>query len=583
MLIAGPMFAQVSFTATVDKNKVGVGETFKVSFNINNADTKGFTPPSFKNFQIVGGPNQSTNVQFVNGNMSRSVSFTYYLKPKQEGVASISPATLTANGKTYKTQKIVMEVVKGSTQQNDQNGQQKDVSSQLKDEVFVRLLLDKNEVYQGEQLTATFKLYFRPQIYNTSFAQQPSFTGFWAQDIELPDNTKFKPEIYNGVQYTTGIIKKMALFPQRSGELEVDPMELQTVVRLQVTGGGNSILDQFFGRYEDIPHTFKSRTAKIKVKPLPENKPVDYTGLVGKFDLSSNIDKNETGTDEPITLKITIKGEGNLKMLDAPELNLPKDFEVFDPQINDNTTKVSSVVKGSKSFDYLIIPRRPGEFKLPSMSFSYFDLQKKNYVTLRTDEYMLKVTGEATTTDNTIPGVTKEDIELLGQDIRHIHSGEADFSVKGEHKIDSMLFVGAYASPLLLFLIAFFYRRRELQLAGNQSLMKMRRASKLASQRLKKAHEHLHAENKKGFYDETARAIWGYLGDKLVLSQSELSRERVKEELKGRDVSSETIASTFRIIDACEMALFSPSAKGDMEKMYGDAKELLTNLQSDLR
>jgi len=575
----------LSFTATVDKRKVSLNSTLQVTFTLENADGKNFRPPSFADFSVLSGPNQSTSMQFINGSMSRSVSYSYYLKPNKEGALTIEPATIIVGGRTISSNSITIEVVKGTAQDQAEQQQNRgqDIYSQIRDNVFVKLSVNKKEVYQGEQVTATYKLYYRMTISNTSISKAPSYTGFWSQELDIPENIQFTPEVYNGFQYNAAVIKKDALFPQRPGELEIDPMELQTIVRVKVRSQPNFFFDDFFGTYQDYPYKFSSNSVKIKVKPLPTaGTPMSFNGAVGNYKMDVTLDKTQTKPDEPVALTIIVSGTGNIKMLDVPKINLPSDLEVYDPKTSEKISKRGDIISGSKTSEYLIIPRRAGQFKIPPVEFSYFDLSKQQYVVQQSPEYVINVEGTVSTSATpAISGITKEEVELLGEDIRYIKTG-GRLKKQDEFLFATWQFAGVYAAPVLLFALLFAYKRREEKLSGNVALMKNRRANKEAAKRLKKAKQYLSQQNRKAFFDEISRAIWGYLGDKLNMDQASLSREQIQHALTQRNISPETIQRIFKTLDDAEMALFASSSDGEMNKSYSDATAVIAQLEEEL-
>lgn len=567
-----------TFTASANKTTVSVNETFQVTYTITNADARNFRAPSFGSFNKLGGPNQSTSMQIVNGNTTRSVSYSYYLQPQGEGTYTIGAASIEVGGKQVNSNSLTIKVVKG-----DAKSGQPTVEDMIRENVFLVMFVDKKQVYKGEQVTATFKLYAKLDISNTSLAESPAFNGFWTQDLDLPTNVNFTPEVYQGRQYNAAVIKKVALFPQRSGKLEIEPMELETYARVQVEAPswGN-----FFGRYQDVKYNFKSNSATIDVKPLPASgKPQNFSGFVGELFMNVALDKLETETDEPITLTVKYSGKGNLRMLDGPKIDLPRDLEVFDPKTSERISKKGKV-EGSRTFDHLVIPRRPGEFKLPPLELNYFDLQKEQYVTLTSPEYTISVTGEATTGSGTgsISGLNKEEVELLGQDIRYIHTDEPKLKKKGDHFLTTWEFAGLSISPFLLFFIAIGLKKQRDKNASDKVGIKRKRATKVASKKLQAASKLKDAGDKTAFYSETSRAIWGYLRDKLNIDPSGLSRDNVKDTLLSKGVASSTIDKLVQVLDDCEMAVYAPSAvSGGMDSTYSKAKEAIDELEGALK
>ena len=567
-----------SFTATANKTTVSVNETFQVTYTITNADARNFKAPSFGSFNKLGGPNQSTSMQIINGNTTRSVSYSYYLQPQGEGTYTIGAASLLVNGKQVNSNSLTIKVVKGNAK-----GSKPTVEDIVRENVFLVMFVDKKQVYKGEQVTATFKLYAKLDISNTSLAESPAFNGFWTQDLDLPANVNFTPEVYQGRQYNVATIKKVALFPQRSGKLEIEPMELETYARVQVEAPswGN-----FFGRYQDIKYNFKSNSATIDVKALPAaGKPQKFSGFVGELFMNVALDKLETETDEPITLTVKYSGTGNLRMLDAPKIELPRDLEVFDPKTSERISKKGKV-EGSRTYDYLVIPRRPGEFKLPPIELSYFDLKKEQYVTLASPEYNITVTGEASSNSGTgsISGLNKEEVELLGQDIRYIHTSDPELKVRGDYFLSTWEFAGLSVSPFLLFFIAFGLKKRRDKNAGDTVGIKRKRATKVAGKKLQAAKKLKEEGNNKAFYSETSRALWGYLRDKLNIDPSDLSRDNVKDTLLAKGVPTPTIDKLVKVLDDCEMAVYAPSAvSGGMDATYNTAKEAIDELEGALK
>jgi len=447
------------------------------------------------------------------------------------------------------------------------------VNDYLNENLFLRLSLDKSEVYKGEQVTATYKLYRKLQVEQYGITNAPSYNGFWTVDIQEPGKIDYKVETYNGVQYDVAIIKKVALFPQRTGELDVDAMGLECVVL--IPQGWVS---------RRIPHTFSSNKAKIKVKPLPQaNAPADFNGLVGDLNMQVNMDKTQAQTDDPITLSIKFSGKGNIRFLESPKPELPKDFEVFDPKTTEKSTRQGNVVGGSRQIDYLLIPRRAGTYKVPEFSVSYFDLAKDQYVTLRSPEIVLSVEGESTTSAPVTSGINKEDVELLGQDIRYISTSDPALKNQIGFFMSIPAFAGAYAVPFVLFAGLLVFKKRRDKMLGNTSLMRHRKAGKVAAKRLKQAELRMKENDSRGFYDELLKANWGYLGDKLGIPPADLTKEVAATALGNKGVNQNTIAQLTTLLDVAEMALYAPSAiRESLQESYNKATTIIEQLENDL-
>lgn len=596
-------FAQeIIFSATSSSSQVGLYEQFQLTFSLKNASAKNLRLPQLGDFHILSGPNQSTQMQWVNGNMSQSVSYSYVLQPKSAGKFTIEPATVEVSGKNLESNKITIEVLqqqqqpqpqKGQAQQQSGNSEQ-DVLNKIGENVFLRVVANKTDVFQGEQIVVTYKLYTRLDIVNLAFSKLPPLNGFWYQDVEQIKQLQYSQEQLNGIAYNTATLKRVIAFPQRSGTLEIDPMELELVVRIKSQNKKRNAWDDFFGNdpffadafggYKDFKYNPGCNKLKINVRSFPNSgKPSTFNGAVGKFNMETALDKTTTKTDEPITLKIKIKGQGNIKLIDAPKLELPSDIETYEPKMSENISTANNMLSGNKNFDYLLIPRRQGEYKLPEFKFSYFDPEKKQYETLSSPSFTIQVekgTGATATSTPIISGINKEDVKLIGQDIRFIKTGKTNLKKSGENFLTTPQFFVSVGMPFLLFFILMGFRHRQEKLSGNISLVKYRKAHKMAKKRFAAAQKYLNLSDKKSFYDETARALWGYAGDKLGITPSELTKDNVNDKLREKNINEELIKQLLNTIDTCEMALFAPTSDSfGMEKIYQDSIELIAKIE----
>lgn len=589
---------EIVFKATVNKNKVALNDYIQITFSIENGNPQKFAPPDFSKFNVLSGPNQSSSMQIINGHVSQSISYSYLIQPKEEGQIIIGPAVFVSGGKNFESNSITIEAVKsvssGQSGNTQNNNSQSSSGNELSDNVYIKAFVDKTNVYQGEQVTVTFKLFTRMSILNYSMTKTPSFTGFWTTDIEFPNELKVTQENVDGIVFNVGTIRKIALFPQRDGTLEIDPMEMEAAVRIKVQNQqrGRSIFDDFFGdsffgmQYKDVKHLMKSNRIKINVKPLPQaGRPSDFNGTVGEFSLNGSLNQTSTETNEPLTYRITISGEGNLKLATDPVIELPKDFESFDPKISENFPKVVNPIKGSKTYEYLLVPRRPGTYKLPSVHFSYFDPNKRKYITLSTQEYTIDVEkgeGDITATSGSVTGISKEDVSLIGQDIRFIKTltrlknKNQYFFLSGKFFLFSIL-------PIGFFILFFIFYKKQQKEKANVSSLRSRRANRLAKKRLKLAQKLMQENNTKQFYNEVVRALWGYISDRLKIQQSDLSKDNILSTLKDRNVNEVHSNELIRIIDTCEMAVYSTlSESSSMENIYQSSIKLISAIESDL-
>ena len=588
----------ISFTASVDNTRISLGEQFEITFSLGGTSAgSNFQPPPFNDFLVVGGPNQSTSMQFINGSVSSSVSWSYVLQPKAEGKFAIGPATIDYGGKKLQTKPIGMEVVKGSAQPASPGGQQQaqqqgnaDIDKQISDNLLLKVVLDKSRVYQGEQITATYKIYTRVNISSYNLSKGSSLTGFWSEDLEVPKQVQLSSEVVNGKQYRVGILRRAALFPQRSGTLQVDPMEVLCAVQVQTRRRSNDIFDQFFndpffGNVQTVNHKVRSEPVSVTVLPLPSaNVPSGFNGAVGKFTIESWLDKKQTKANEPVTLKVKISGRGNLKLLEPPTVTVPPDIERYDPKISDNIAHQGDEIAGSRTFEYLLLPRRAGELKIPSFSYAYFDIEKKNYVPFKSPDFVLSVEKGSEIAGGPATGISKEDVKLLGEDIRFIKSDDLSLRRKGETFAGSPLFFALSFSSLASFVGFIFFVKRRERVLGDVAGLRNRKARKMAQRRLQEAKKFLHQKKEEQFYSEVSRALWGYIGDKLGIPPSDHSVEIVKTALESRGVSTEAAGKLGAAIEQCEFARFSPSSGGGkMDGVYHEALGIISEIEDQLR
>lgn len=580
-----------TFTASTSSDKVTMGEQFEVTFTLNGSG-KNFKAPAFDDFIVLSGPNQSQSIQIINGQLSQTVTYSYILQPRSEGKFTIPPASIEIGGKRIQSNSLTIEVLKGTAKPQTRNQQKsiedENLTKQIGQNLFIRATVDKSEVFQGEQLTVTYKLYTRLNIINSSISKVPAFTGFWAQDIELDRNQNYTIETIDGVQYRAIPVKKTALFPQRSGNLEIDPMEANFVVQVQLKKRTNDWFDQFFndpffGNVVNKEFTAKSNSIRIRVKPLPENPPATFNGAVGKFDLDAWLDKTETKSNEPVTLKIKITGKGNLKLMEPIKLNFPIDFESYEPKISDNINQKTTTISGSRTFEYLLIPRRQGNYKIPEIKFTYFDIERKSYQTLTFPEMKLVVTKGTDIVGSPIAGLTKEEIKLIGQDIRFIKSGSSKFIRNGSSFLNSTKFFLLFFTPFLILILSILiinkYESNLQDIVG----YKNRRATKIAKKRLNLARKLMENQNKEKFYEEVNKALWGYLSDKLSIQLAELNKDNVTSTLKAKNVKEETTNRLLKILEECEYYRFAPSSDStNMKNIYEEAIKIVIDIEDEL-
>ena len=595
-LIPHTLFAdEATFSATVSKNRLVVGEQFQLSFSIN-TNASNFNAPDLNDFIVYSGPNQSSSMQIMNGSMSQTISISYVLAPKREGKLNIGSATIQVAGKLLRTKAIQIEVGKGNSQaqqgnpnaNKNANANNGAYPEDVESNIFMRASVSKSKVYQGEQLLVTFKVYTRLNIVDNALTKAPSFNGFWSEEVPNPTRqSELHSEVMDGIQYQVAEIKRTILIPQRSGTLTIDPLEMEIVTRVKAKSKNNSFFDQFFGGgYQDVKLGIASKTIKVEVMPLPEKgKPEGFSGAVGQLSLEAAIKNNELKTDEACNLTYTINGKGNLKLLEPFKLNLPLDVETYDPKIADKITVSTDGVKGSRSFEYLLIPRVSGEYTIPALPFSYFDPQKGQYVTVPCPEFSLKVqkgvNGDGVSVSRE---ANKQDVRQIGNDIRYIKTNIPVFSKKENALFGGGMFYIICLIPIILYVLFLIWFNRFKKQTADQAGSRKRKASSIAQKQLKQAAVFLQSDNYNAFFDEVFKALYGYLSNTLNLQAAQLNKEKIQQELKLKNAGDENIAKLMQVLESCEFARYAPVKNHQaMENTYQQAADIIAVLESKLK
>ena len=592
------LWAQVSCTAKAP-SEVGVGQAFRYQVTLNEKPSK-IVSTNFNNFDVLNGPSTSfsSNTRIINGQVSQSTThtYTYILAAQKEGQFSIPGMVFVVNGNQVKSNAVTINVVegggggaaaagsngRGQAQQRAQQSQGFD-----KRDVYVKAYCSNSNPYVGEQVIITHKLYIGPSVnggYQVTSVNAPTQSGLWSYTLGNPDaDAPRTTEVIDGKKFTVFEVRRTAVFPQKSGKITVTPFEIGFMCRVIYTQQSNDPFDMFFGgrQYaQDYELDLKSNSVVLNCKSLPEaNKPEDFSGLSGNFTMTSNLSRNELKTNDAANLTITISGTGNLQHVEAPVIEFPSDFDVTDPKITDNINTRGNSVTGSRTFEYIIIPREAGEFTIPAASFSYFDLKSHSYKTLSGDSYKMKVEkgkGGGVTTSSS----NKKDIKFLSKDIRFIKTNGHAFHPKRSEFFGSSWFYVGMILPLLLLIIFVIVWRKTMETKQNVTLMKDKRANKVARKRLKKAGQLLHAGQKEAFYVEISQVLWGYMSDKFHIPLSQLSMDTVEEKLKEKQVDEESVKEFLETLNQCEFARFAPGDSSQMmNEMYQRAHDFMTKIE----
>jgi hypothetical protein len=588
-LLVAQALAQ-SFTANPSATTVAVGQRFQISFTFANEDISGlsgFRAPDFRDFQVISGPNSSRSVSIVNGVMSSKLSYVYYLVPRAEGTFTIGEASVNYRGQTYRTKPFTITVQAGAggggsrpAPRSRQPNQPQSVEEEIEENLFIRAFVDKRNVWKGEQVTVAYKMYTRLSFAQPHISKLPTYQGFWAEEIATPNNVYFDREQYQGKTYNAATLRRAALFPTRSGELTVTPFEMEVPVQIREGGNQGFFNDPFFSRVRTVEHVARSNRVVVNVKPLPETNLESFKGAVGEFTMNVELDKTEVKRNEPITIRVTISGSGNIKLVQSPDVVIPPGFERYDPQIDERIT-AGTPVRGTKTFEYLIVPRRSGEKVIPPIEFAYFDLSEERYRTISSKPTRISIQqASAEPTED----FSKHQVEALDRDIRFIKTESGSFTKIGERYYDSWLYWTLVAVPLAALIGAVLWRRRADELAADVGLLRLKRAEKTAKQRLKLAEEALGKKNHAAFYHAISNALTGYLCDKKRVPLAEFAIDDMVERLRADGVPPPTLKRLKETFERCEFARFAPGALGDKEAghSFDAAKKLIVEIDQAL-
>lgn len=600
-VFADEVSLRVSAPSTVE-----VGGKFRVQFTVNTQNVSHFSAPDFKGFEVIYGPATSSqsSFQMINGRTSQSSSiiYTYVLMAESVGNFTIGSASVQVDGKTVKSSPTRIRVLSGGAGSSGGNyggggngnagaGRQSSASEpsspstniSAKD-LFMTATASRTTVHEQEAILLTYKIYTLVDLRELD-GKLPTLDGFQIQEIPLPRTKEFSIEQYHGRNYRSVVWSQYLLFPQKSGKLTIPAITYEGVV---ITRNRNlDPIEAFFNGqsgYTEVKRKIATPTLTINVSPLP-NKPEGFSGAVGKFSVSSSISTKEVDANEAVTLKISVQGSGNMKLISTPEVQFPKDFETYDAKVNDNFQLTRSGLSGTKDFEYLFVPRHPGTYEIPAAEFIYFDTESRSYKTLKTEAYTLKVNkgkGGAGQSVSNYSG-QQQDVQQLNQDIRFIKKGDVNLHQPGDTFFGTWKCWVAYLLPLLLFIIVMVLGRKQMKAHANVALSRGRKANKVALKRMKTAKKLLDAHDTGKFYDEVLRALWGYVGDKFNMSQESLNKENIEQSLTSRNVPAEQIQQFMKVLNDCEFARYAPGdVNENMENVYNSAISAISKMEDNL-
>lgn len=573
------------------------GDQVRLVFTVNSQDIKDFRAPSIKGFDVLMGPSRSqqSSIQIINGKRTSnsSTAFTYILLAGSPGTYTIPAASVEVNGEKVFSNAISIKVLpQDQTSGNSGNNGGGSASSSRSqaagsrisaNDLFITATASKTTVHEQEAILLTYKVYTVVNL-RQLYGKMPDLKGFHTQEVELPQQKTFTLEHYKGRNYNTTVWSQYVLFPQQTGKLEIPSITFDGVVAQQTIS--DDPFDAFFngGGYVEVKKKITTPKVVINVQPLPA-KPAGFSGAVGEFKLASSINATDVKTNDAVTIKLTLSGTGNMKLIGTPEVKFPQDFEIYDSKVTDDYKLTNSGLTGTKTFEYLAIPRHAGNFMIPVIEFTYFDLKSNSYKTLKTEAYNLKVAKGQGNADQVISDFTnKESVKMLGKDIRFIKLGDSSLRPKGDFFFGTVGYYLCYLIPLLLFVVfAVIYRQKALENA-NVAKVKTKKANKVATRRMKLAGKLL-AENKKNeFYDEVLKALWGYISDKLSIPVSQLSKDNIEAELTNYGVQEALIAEFIGVLNECEYARYAPGNENEaMDKVYSASVEVISKMENSIK
>ena len=599
LLLGSAVFAQNTFVVDAPR-VVGQDEAFRVVFTAD-GEIEDFQTPQFTGLEVLAGPSQSKMMssQYINGKSSKKVeiSYTYIVRPVAEGVAKISAASATIGGKVYTTREMQVEVVKGAASNGgsqQQQGQitgdaqqtkQKSSSEVSSKDVFLQLSFSKTKVVKGEPIIATLKLYTKVGIAGFEDIKFPVFDGFWSQEIETPQNINFVRENVDNQIYNAAVLRKYVLLPQQTGDLEIKPAEMICQVQVMTSPRGRSIFDDFFDQgYQIVKKRVNSGNAKIKVSPLPAGAPATFGQGVGNFSLKVELSRDSVKAHEAGSVIVTVQGTGNLNLIEAPKVQLPADFELYDVKTSNSYSYGANGISGSKSFEYPFIPRSEGVFEIPPVEYSYYDIKQGKYVTLKSEPVEVKVAkGDCVAAGTLVQGISKQSVASLGEDIRYILQGAAGFGRKGHFFVGSWLFFVLLALLIAVYAVLYWALKKRAKLKGDVVRTRNKKANKVARTRLKLAKSYMEQNLRSPFYEEVHKALLGYISDKLAIQFADMQRDTIKETMAAKKVSEANIAAFLQVLEDCEMARYSFGGdQGEISQVYGKAMEIISALEDEL-
>ncbi len=597
----------IKFTAK-SAPKAGVGQNFQVQFAINQKPTA-LRLGDYTGLKLINGPSVSTsqNISIVNGSYTQenTYTYTYTFQAANTGKFTIAGASATVNDEEYTSNSVSVEIQKDPVQNNNRrktnnydpwadfynmmgsgnntnnaNTQPKEITG---DDLFVKVFVNKTNLYKGESLIATVKIYAKVDLVGFEDIKLPKFDDFYAEEIETPDRINLVHENYNNQVYNVGLIKKYILYPRVSGDIKIEPCKIDCQVRQPVQSGNRR---SAFGYYETASKSISSQAINVHVNQLPQS-PDSFSGAVGNFNLKMTQSEDTVLVNDAVSIRFTVSGNGNFNMVETPKITWPKEFEVYEPIAEQNTKVNANGLNGTKSWEYTIIPRYPGIFKLGTVDFTYFDTKNKQYKTIKSDKIVVAVKKDKNDTDfgENSYNYTQKNVDYITEDdIRFVNYNSLKLKQNYVPISKSVSFIWFFILPFIIFISITIVLRKKIKENSNLALVKQRKAGKTSQKRLKKAKKYMVQNLNTEFNKEIISALWGYCSDKLEVPVAELTKDRISDILDKKNINQDIITNLLEVIDKCEFAHFAPaSAETELNYIYSEATKIIETLEQNIK
>lgn len=603
--VAGCLSAQEPVLSLQAPASVSAGDVFEISYSINVRGAKSFQAPSFKGLDVIFGPmqSQSSSFQFINGQRSQSftLSYSYRLRAMEAGEYDFGKASIEVDGKTYFSEPFKLSVSQArqntsrtaapASGRNQNPPSPSSASGQVsKDDLFLRAIPSKRNPYVGEQIVLTYRIYTAIPVEQFSIYKTPSNKGFWTEELKI-DPQNQQQEVIDGKQYIYADIRKVALFAQEAGQHDLEPMEVEAVAQIpartrprQSRNIFDFFEDDFFTPMELVRKNLYSPALQIQAKPLPEEgRPLSFDGLVGDYEISFQHDKKASfRANEAITFSFEVSGKGNIEMIHAPIIQFPPDFEVYEPRIAHNKNVRPTGVSGKASFEYIVVPRHAGVYKIPSFAYSFFNPSSGRYEEKIIPETVLNIeAGKEFSTANT----ARSNVQIRNNDIEYIQTKASSWKTAGKDFLFSPAFWLCLAGEALAFALALALLKRNRKIQSDLVGLRNRKAAKEAKKCLRKAEKFLKEGKEEEFHIEISQALWGFLANKLNIPTAELSMDNVRLELGKKALDENLIACFIETLEHCEYARFAPKGQEgrSMKQLYDEALDIIYKITGALK